>query len=76
METAPKPLAIGFAEAYWQWMRREITAEPNPVEFGLTRNCGEGIARQCHIEFERGVKQRIDKIRERMGNGGQVPLPL
>ena len=60
------PQAIRFAETFWQWMRREITVEPDPVAFGLDPAFGEAIARQCHIEFERGVKQQTDKAREQL----------
>jgi hypothetical protein len=45
----------------------EIAEPPNHADYGITEKQGEGLARLCHIEFER---KQLAKVKER----GQMKL--
>lgn len=51
-----------FAVEVWRFKRRERNTEPDPFEFGLTFSQGEGISRQCKIEFERKFERQQKKL--------------
>jgi hypothetical protein len=49
---------VAYAEACWAYKRRLTHDEPLAPSH-LDRRLCEAIARQCHIEFERGVMRRV-----------------
>lgn len=50
-----------FRRDLWRFKRREIIAEPQAEDYGLTPELAEGIARRVQKEFEEGQVKRLKK---------------
>lgn len=51
-----------FVGAYWDWLRRDRPTEPSPLDYGLTIQHGDSMARMVHQTFEQQQKSKTERI--------------
>lgn len=52
-----------FQSAYLEWLRRVRVDEPDPVDYGLSRQSGDHLARMVRKSFEEGVLERAKEAK-------------